>query len=139
MRSSVRVTGCKPPRASPRPGRVTSSASSARRASSAALRNRFATLVERGLDGALGDVDRSTGSFLLLGRQLAQALQEFGNLAALAEKTGFDLFQRVRVGNGSESRLGFANDLIEIVHGLRTNKTTDKQKRRLAPPFSSRA
>ena len=45
----------------------------------------FATLVECILNGGLGDVDRSTGGFLLLGRQLAQALQEFGNLAALAK------------------------------------------------------
>ncbi len=69
------------------------------------LADRFAALVERSFDGALGDVDRRAGGFSLLGRQLAQALQEFGDLAALAEEAGLDLFQRIGVGNGGECQL----------------------------------
>ena len=70
------------------------------------LADRFATRVERSFNSRLGDVDRRTGGFLLFRRQLAQALEKFGNLPALAEETGFHLFQRIRVGNGSERRLG---------------------------------
>jgi len=44
----------------------------------------LATLVERGLDSGFRDIDRGAGGFLLLGRQFAKALQEFGDLAALA-------------------------------------------------------
>ena len=88
------------------------------------LADRFAALVEGGFDGVLGNVDRRAGGFFLLGRQLAQALQELGDLATLAEETGFHLFQRIGVGNGGERRAGFANDLIEIVHRLPPTKRT---------------
>ncbi|MPM88883.1 hypothetical protein SDC9_135987 [bioreactor metagenome] len=82
------------------------------------LANGFTALVECGFDRSLGNVDCRTGSLLFFGRELAQALQEFGNLAALAKEAGFYLLQCVRVGNGSECSFGFANDLIEVVHGL---------------------
>ena len=80
------------------------------------LANGFTALVKRGFNGRFGDVDRGTGSFLLFRRQLAQALEKFGDLPTFAEETGFYLFQRIGVRNGSESRPGFTNDLIEIVH-----------------------
>jgi hypothetical protein len=101
------------------------------------LADRLTALIKSIFNSCFGNVDCRTGR-LLLWRQLAQALEKFGNLAALAEETGLGLFQRVRVGNGSERGLRFANDLIEIVHGLHYLQNCDKTpKRRLAPPFSS--
>ena len=69
MRSSARVTGCRPPRASARPGSVTSSDSSAKRLAGAAsresLRGSYFRRALMPLNGGLGDVDRSPGGFLL--------------------------------------------------------------------------
>jgi hypothetical protein len=99
------------------------------------LADHLAALVERGLDGRLGDVDRRTGCLLLLGRQLAEAFQQFGNLTALAKETGLHLLQCIGVGNGGEGRLRFANDLIEIVHGLhylQTRRFSEGSSRREA-------
>ncbi len=94
------------------------------------LADGFTALIERCFNGRLGDVDRGTGRFLLFRRQLAQALEKFGDLPALAEETGFYLFQRIGVRNGSESRLGFANDLIEIVHRRPPTKPPIKKEAR---------
>ncbi len=82
----------------------------------------FAALIEGRLDGFLDLVDCGAGSLLLLRRQFAQALEEFGDPAALAKETGLDLLQFVRVGSGSERRPRFANNLIEIFHAFPPTK-----------------
>ncbi len=94
------------------------------------LADRFAPLVQCSFDSHLGHVDRGAGRLFLFRRQLAQPLEQFGDLPALAEETGFHLFQRIRVGNGSESHPGFANDLIEIFHGRPPTKPPTKKEAR---------
>jgi hypothetical protein len=59
------------------------------------LAQRLATRVERCFDGVLGAIDRRTGGLALVRRQLGQALEQLGNLAALAEVSGLDLLKRV--------------------------------------------
>jgi len=90
------------------------------------LADRFATLVERIFNRRLGHIDRRACGFLLFRRQLAQAFEKFGDLPALAEETGLHLLQRIGVGNGSERRAGFTNDLIEIVHKIPPKNATNK-------------
>jgi hypothetical protein len=50
------------------------------------LADAFAAVAERRLDEFLGPVDRGAGGLLLLRRQFAQALEQFGDPAALARK-----------------------------------------------------
>jgi hypothetical protein len=68
------------------------------------------TFIQCIFNGCLGDVNCRTSGFFLFRRQFAQAFEKFSNLTALAEETGFNLLQCIRVRNGSERRLGFAND-----------------------------
>ena len=124
MRSSVRVTGCRPPRASAAAGQGDIERLGGQTAlRAAALRIASRRALSADSTAFLGDVDRRAGGLALLGRQLAQALEQLGERAALAEVARLGLFQRIGVGSGGERRAGFANELIEIVHDFR-NKTT---------------
>lgn len=78
----------------------------------------FAAGVKGTLNLFLGLVDGGTGRLALFRSQFAQPLQQFGDLTTLAQITGLDLFQGIRVLGGSKSRKGFADDLFEILHGL---------------------
>ncbi len=95
MRSSVRLTGCRPPRAASRPGRVTSM----RFAGEARVER---GVVERGLargervgDRVARAVDRLAGGLALVGRQRAQLLELRGDAAGLAEQRDAQRLERV--------------------------------------------
>ena len=95
--------------------------------------DRVAARVERGFDRFLGAVDGGAGGLLLFGRQLAEALQEFGDLARLAEVAGLDLLQRVGVVRCGKGAAGFIYDCVEIMHF--TSTLTEEKKEANAPPF----
>jgi hypothetical protein len=86
------------------------------------LPQRLATRVERRFDGVLAAIDRRTGGLALVRRQFGQTLEQLGHLAVLAEVSGLDLLQRIRVvGRRKGGRRG-VDYLIEVVHGIHRKK-----------------
>ena len=53
---------------------------------------------------------------LFLGRELAEALHQFGNLASLAKVLGFGVFKCGSIRGGEKVSLRDGNDLFEGVH-----------------------
>jgi len=76
----------------------------------------FAAGVEGCFDGFLGTIDRGTGGLALFGRQPGHSLEQFVNLAALAEESRLDLFKRIGVIGRRESGRGFLCYLVKVLH-----------------------
>ncbi len=68
------------------------------------------------LDRLLGLVDAGASGLAFLGGHAAQALQQFGQLATLAEVAGLDLLQRRQVGADIDRIEGVGNDFVWIAH-----------------------
>ena len=77
----------------------------------------FAARIEGAFDLILGRIDGRAGAFALVGGKLAQALQQVGEGAGLAQIAGLDLFQPGGFGGSGEFGLGGGYEGIEIVHG----------------------
>ena len=116
------VTGCSPPRSSPRPGSVTSM-----RSLRELLRDRGLLELERASSRwrpgtPRARVDARAGLLALLGGKLAQRLELLGEPAALAEPAHAHFLERrqiARVRNRAES---FLPARIEILGSLRRSR-----------------
>lgn len=75
--------------------------------------------LQRAFDLLLGRIDPRTFGLACFGIELAEALEQLGQLAGLAKKASFLVFQRGGVGSGGERTLRFADDKFQI-HMLQT-------------------
>ena len=80
------------------------------------LLQRLAPGVQRRLDAVLGSVDRCALAAALFRRQLAQAFQQFGQAARLAEKARLGLLELRRIGYAGELSRSFGDQLLDILH-----------------------
>ncbi len=79
---------------------------------------RLAARLQRGFHLLLDLVDARALALAGLRVELAEALEQFGQRAGLAEEAGLLVFQRGVVIGGGESGLGVGDDLVQILrHG----------------------
>jgi hypothetical protein len=78
----------------------------------------LAASLQGGFDAGLGLIDLGAAGLLLIGRQRAQALQQFRDAAALAEVARLGVFQRSGVRGGAEVSLRGVHQGVEVVHGF---------------------
>jgi hypothetical protein len=84
------------------------------------LRKLLAPALQGGLDARLGLVDLGAAGFLLLGRQRAETLEQFGQAAVLAQVTRLGIFQGGSQPRGRKIGLRSLHQVFEIVHVLKT-------------------
>ncbi len=98
-----------------RPGSVTSIASAARRAAQLRVGQRLrAASASAARCASLAALMRAPCSPLLLGRELAEALQALGDRARLAEEARLLVFERRGLRHRGECGAGFGHQLIEV-------------------------
>ncbi|MNN14232.1 hypothetical protein D3C81_1272890 [compost metagenome] len=79
---------------------------------------RLAARLQRGFHLLLDLVDACAFALAGFRVELAEALEQFGQRAGLAQEAGFFVFQRGVVIGGGESGLGVSDDLVQILrHG----------------------
>ena len=116
IRCQVRMTGCTPPRPRPRPGSVTSSASSARRAASFASASSARRASSAGLDLLLCRVDTSRRTiFVPRAKATSGRPEQRGQLAGLAEEARLGVLEGRGIARRAERRERAGDDAAQFI------------------------